>query len=364
MNRRHAGHAFALVVCATSLSLAGLAPVVAGAEALPVVIHQGVVTRQDIASQPGSETDTVVEPDVAVSPINKNVAIAAAHDSRFPDGGAVDISVAWTIDAGATWHHMPVKGITTATGGPYDRASVPVVAFAADGTAYLSVLVFDATSCPTAVAVLRSTDGGQKWSKPSYAHKSAPCDYSDDKKTGSWWTPRRPVRTWAGSTSSGHPSGTTATSSSGRRRLCGGPTTARRRGADTHYVTPIDRSTQNSQPMILPDGSIVDTYYDFGPGKTPDGSPQVQPEAPRARLHQAVTDGPIDAAGTIYATTSKDGGVTWSHRSEVANNAAGYADGVRCCLFAADIDAVTHVMYAAWEGGVGTTDPVPTSPLH
>jgi hypothetical protein len=31
---------------------------------------------------------------------------------------------------------------------------------------------------------------------------------------------------------------------------------------------------------------------------------------------------------------------------------------VRCCLFAADIDSVTHLMYTAWEGGIGSTDPV------
>jgi hypothetical protein len=115
--------------------------------------------------------------------------------------------------------------------------------------------------------------------------------------------------------------------------------------------------------MILPDGSIVDTYYDFGPGQKPEG-PAVAPEGPVTRRHNGYIDDPIDAVGTIYASTSADGGRTWSRAVEVANNAGGYAPGVRCCLFAADIDAVTHLMYAAWLGGVGSTDPVYESFSH
>ena len=247
----------------------------------PTVTHQGQVTRQDVPSKPGSEPDTVVEPDVAVSPLNGKVAIAAAHDSRYANGGAVGISVAWTADGGAHWHHMPVRGITTATGGSYQRASDPVVAFGPDGTAYLSVLLINATSCPTAVAVLRSTTGGQTWSKPFYAHKSATCDYSDDKN-------------W----------------------------------------------------LVVDDSA-------------PDAAPGAQPDSPRPRLQRfATAAAAIDAAGPNYASTSTDGGARWSHTVEITNLGGGFADGVRCCLFGADIDSVTHTMYVAWNGGVADTDPV------
>src|SRR5689334_15393491 len=97
------------------VSVALVVPPVAAAQATTVrprtvLTHQGVVTRQDIPSRGKSEPDTVVEPDVAVDPKNRNIAIAAAHDSRFADGGAVDISIAWTSNGGATWHHQPVQG--------------------------------------------------------------------------------------------------------------------------------------------------------------------------------------------------------------------------------------------------------------
>ena len=104
-----------MIVGIASVAVVGLLATTApasGARSRPSVLHQGVVTRQDVASQPGSETDTVVEPDVAVNPTNESNAVAAAHDSRYPDGGAVDISVAWTKDSGQHWHHSAVRGIT------------------------------------------------------------------------------------------------------------------------------------------------------------------------------------------------------------------------------------------------------------
>ncbi|MGH8859982.1 MAG: sialidase family protein [Jatrophihabitantaceae bacterium] len=345
-----------LLAAATLAALA--APAVAASDP-PVVVHEGQVTRQDVTNQPGSEPDTVVEPDVAVSPLDHNVAIAAAHDSRFPDGGAVGISSAWTADGGETWHHKTVRGITKATGGSYDRGSDPVVAFGPDGTAYLSVLLIDATTCPSAVAVLRSSDGGRTWSEPFYAHKSASCNYSDDKnwlvvdtsrssphygRVYQFWTPFR----YSGNAFLGAPQAV-RWSDDGARTW-----------SATSYVTPIDHGTQNSQPMVLPNGAIVDTFYDFGAGNmVPDAVPGARPDrAPTQRQRASARAAAIDATGTIMASTSTDGGATWSPETEVANNAGGYADGVRCCLFAADIDAVTHTMYAAWEGGVGDTDPV------
>lgn len=354
---RHSAARWATVVFCTATAAVAFAAPAAAAE--PVVLYQGEVTSQDVASQPGSEPDTVVEPDVAVSPLNKNIAIAAAHDSRFPDGGAVDISAAWTTDGGAQWHHRAVPGITVATGGAYDRASDPVVAFGPDGTAYLSVLLIDATSCPSAVAVLRSSDGGQTWSAPSYAHRSSSCDYSDDKNwlvvDNSPASPHfgRVYQFWTPFLYDGN-------------RFLGSPQAVRwsddhgRTWSDTSYLTPLDHGTQNSQPMIKADGSIVDTYYDYGAGgKAPDSAPEGQPATRRPTAATVtVPAAPIDATGSIFAETSSDGGATWSAPTEVTTNGAGYADGVRCCLFGADIDPVTHLMYVAWEGGVGDTDPV------
>jgi hypothetical protein len=122
--------------------LAG-APAEARVRATPWVESVQQIARQNVAPQPGSEPDTLVEPDVAISPVNPRIAVAAAHNGRFPDGGAVAIAYAWTRDGGKTWRHAAVPGLTKATGGAYLRASDPVVAFGPDGTAYLSTLLFD-----------------------------------------------------------------------------------------------------------------------------------------------------------------------------------------------------------------------------
>lgn len=341
--------------------MAAATPATAAPSPSPAVLHVGQVTRQDVPSQPGSEPDTVTEPDVAASPLNANIAVAAAHDSRYSDGGAVDISVAWTSNGGSTWQHAPVQGITTATGGVYERASDPVVTFGPDGTAYLSVLLVDIGSCPTAVAVLRSTNGGQTWSPPSYVHRSSSCDYSDDKnwlvvdttpssphygRLYQFWTPFL----YSGTTLLGSPQAVRWSDDHGRS------------WSATSYVTPTTHSTQDSQPMVMKDGTIVDAYYDYGVGGvTPDASPGAVPDNPRNANAASPVRSPaaINASGPIYASGSTDGGMTWHQLGEVTNNGAGYAPGVRCCLFAADIDPVTQIMYVAWlGGGLGNTDPV------
>jgi hypothetical protein len=130
------------------------------------------------------------------------------------------------------------------------------------------------------------------------------------------------------------------------------------------YLTPTDHATQNSQPMIRADGSLVDTFYDFGAGGlAPDLAPGTAPEASarahvRHRLGAAQPTAPIDATGPIEAVTSTDGGATWSDETEVTNLGGGYADGARCCLFSSAIDATTGMMHVAWHGGVADTDPV------
>ena len=96
--------------------------------------------------------------------------------------------------------------------------------------------------------------------------------------------------------------------------------------------------------MILPDGTIVDTFYDYGAGqRVPD---VVGRALPRARLQprhaRAARQAPDRRRpARSYAAISTNGGETLVARAEVVNNAGGYADGVRCCLFAADIDPVT-----------------------
>ncbi len=321
----------------------------------PTVLHSAQIDRQDVAPQPASEPDTLVEPHVAVSPLQPHTAVAVAHDGRFPDGGAVDISYAWTRDGGGTWHHGPVPGLTLAVGGSYERASDPVVQFASDGTAYLSTLLFDIDTCRSAVAVSRSVDGGATWGPPVLVHASDDCNYSDDKNwlvvDNSRSSPHfgRIYQFWTAFISL---DGNNFTSPQVLRF-------SDDRGAtwsQTYMVNPVNANTQDSQPMITANGTIVDAYENTGPSHVGGDSPRRQP--PRRRTADVV------ATGTAFdARTSTDGGVTWGPEAQITpDGVLDQLPDVRCCLPAANIDHATGKMYAVWvAAGSGDTDPVQLS---
>ena len=202
---------------------------------------------------------------MAVSPLNPQIAVAASHDGRYPDGGAVGISYAWTHDGGRSWHHQPVPHLTSSTGGAavWVRASDPVVAFGPDGDVYISTLLI-ALTCPSAVAVSRSTDGGRTFAAPVLAHYSATCDVSDDKNT-------LVVDTGATSPHRGRlyqfwtpfltdPFG----NRTARPRPWSTPTTTAGPGATPSRCPHRTANTQNSTAMVQPDGTVVDAYIDYG----------------------------------------------------------------------------------------------------
>ena len=304
----------------------------------------GQISRQDVAPQPGSEPDTLVEPDVAVSPRDPRVAVAVAHDGRFPNGGAVDISYAWTHDGGLSWHHAAMPYLTKAVGGQWDRVSDPVVAFGPDGTVYVSTLLIS-LGCPSAVGVSRSTDGGRTFSRPVLAHYSASCAVSDDKN---WLVvddgPRSPYRGrlyqfW------------TPFLSDDQGNLTGSPQAVRwsddrgQHWSRTVLVSAAAIFTQNSQPMIQPDGTITDTYLNFGTDGGREGpESRIGEDDDRTAAAPAEEDGDL-----LVARTSRDGGAHWSGEVTVTHDAGEGPAGIRCCLTSATADPSTGRLYAAWD---------------
>jgi hypothetical protein len=328
---------------ATAMITALGVPSAQAAPGLPgEVLHVGQISRQDVAPQPGSEPDTLVEPDIAVSPVDENIAVAAAHDGRYPDGGAVDISYAWTHDGGAHWHHAPLPGITKPTGGKWDRASDPVVAFGPDGSVYISVL--DITeACPSGVSVSRSTDGGKTFGAPMMVHESDSCAYSDDKNVLVVDTQRdsphfgRLYQFWTPFLEDAQGNG------NGSLQVVRWSDDKGRTWSPTVNLTEPGTYTQNSQPMIQPDGTIVDAYLDEGSSS---GEEPEHPGVAVSRPHATPSAEP--PADHVVARTSHDGGATWSGPSTVTNSAGEGPAGVRCCLFSATADALTGDLYASW----------------
>src|SRR4051794_12656758 len=97
------GFAGGAACLAGSMALLLAQPAAAAPARTPSVLALAQVSREDVPAAPGSEPDTLVEPDIAASPSNPLVAVAVGHDGRYPDGGAVGITHAWTRDGGLTW---------------------------------------------------------------------------------------------------------------------------------------------------------------------------------------------------------------------------------------------------------------------
>src|SRR6185437_14251123 len=96
-----------------------------------------------------------------------NTIVVAAQVGRSFSGGSDGIGYATSTDAGATWTQGTLPGITTATGGPYDRVSDSTVAYdAAHGVWLISTLPVTAELAIPAILVSRSTDGGLTFGNP------------------------------------------------------------------------------------------------------------------------------------------------------------------------------------------------------
>ena len=343
-----AAAAAGLLAGAVPAASADTHPAGAGRAWMPSVLHVGQIARQDVPARNGCEPDTLVEPDVAVSPFNSRVQVAVAHDCRFASGGALDISYAWTHDGGTHWHHAPLPKLTTVVGGAWARASDPVVAFGADGSVYVSALVLG-TGCNTGLTVSRSVNGGATFAPPVVVQKSSSCSYSDDKD---WLTidtqPSSPFygriyEFWTAFLASGSPQVVRWSDDSGRH------------WSATHVVSAPHANSQNSQPMIQPDGAITDVYLDAGGHSIGDGPRSAGP-GERGGARQ------LPAAGSgvsLISRISYDGGLTWHSQSLVARDIGGGPPGIRCCLPASTADPVTGRLYTVWEGnGPGSRDPV------
>jgi BNR repeat protein len=338
-----------LMASGATLALTGLGiatPALAAPPGPPAVLHVGQIGRQTVAAHGNCEPDTLVEPDIAVSPFNTKIEVAVAHDCRFATGGAVDIFYAWTHDGGAHWNQSRLPGLTKAVGGVYDRASDPVVAFGSDGSVYVSSLVIDINNCDSGVAVSRSTDGGATFADPVFAQQSTSCGVSDDKN---WLvTDTQPNSPFFGRI---YQFWTEFLANGTSPQVLRWSDNMGKTWSSTHVLDPKDFA-QNSQPFVQPDGAVTDTYLFAGRAFGND-----------VRQGYILRGGTNANSGTsIVAQTSFDGGAHWTKHVVVARNIGGGPAGIRCCLPMMNGDHMTGRMFQVWNAnGPGVLDPVEIS---
>ena len=178
------------------------------------VLAPNVTVNQDTAAASQNETA------IAVDPNNPNRVVAAANDyvtrtwtctiggtpcSALGEGSS---GTYYSNDGGATWCCASnpdgsslgtlIPGINHLTGGPYEAAGDPAVAFDSHGNIYYAGLGFDRTAPPNTVAVNKgSFDGSGKltWGAPTFINQTtAPSTLNDKEWLAADWHASSPFR--------------------------------------------------------------------------------------------------------------------------------------------------------------------------
>ena len=266
-----------------------------------------VVSRRlsvDPSTNPSSQHETAVEPD---SFAWGSTVVAAYQVGRFNNGGASDIGVAVSTDAGRTWTRtlLPSATVDSSPPGPESAASDPTVAYdAVHGVWLVGTLTLEGTT-NSHVFVARSTDG-LHWSAPVTAATGPILDkdwIACDNNSAS------PYRGRCYAEFTDDQKSITVSESSDDGGLTWSPPV---KAAATLVGT---------QPVILPNGTLVVVAGDYS------------------------DEGAL--TGSIAAVRSTDGGVTFS-RSTVAQLTAARNGVMRAAsLPSVDVDSAGTI-YAAW----------------
>ena len=126
-----------------------------------------------------AQPETQAEPFLAIDPLDERRLLAGYQEGRFASGGARALSFALSTNGGRRWRVGAIPVLTELTGGPWQRASDPWVAFGPDHRAYYASLAFDETRPDNAVVVSTSTDRGGSWGAPVTVHQPTGTDFDD-----------------------------------------------------------------------------------------------------------------------------------------------------------------------------------------
>jgi hypothetical protein len=202
------------------------------------------------------------EPHIARSVTNADSLVAVFQEGRFTTAGAVDCGYSVTHNGGLTWTRALIPNLTAASGGPYPRATDPVAGIALNGNIYLTTLVAtDPNFVNGAVVVSRSTDGGATFGPPTVAYQPPDNSVFPDKD---WMA----INTFPGSATAGRIVVTftlfSDVNSEGAPIYRAYSTDGGVTWSSIANVNASNSNLQGSQPVFLPNGSLVVVYWNFG----------------------------------------------------------------------------------------------------
>jgi hypothetical protein len=265
-----------------------------------------------------AEPETEAEPYLAFDPEREDRLLAGYQEDRFPTlGGARALVFATSSGSGRQWREGLLPNLTLASGGSFERATDPWIAFGLGGRAYYAALAFDETNPRNGIFVSASNDGGRTWDDPVTVHEST--TQFDDKEAIA-------VDVGADSPFRGRIYvGWDTTVASDQEVLRVAYSTDDGRS----FTSPVDlESVRVSNLGILPlidAGGIVYAVW----------------------LHEDPS-----GARAIHSARSEDGGNSWSAPLVVSAMQQGAVTGMRTGVIpAAAIDPAAGTLYVVWQDG-------------
>jgi hypothetical protein len=128
--------------------------------------------------------DSQTEPWVDVNPANRNNVVGMWQEDRWSSGGARNLVLGTSFNAGATWTETPLQGVSRLTpGGAYERVTDPWLDFGPNNRVHATSLAFDDTfPFKNAIFVHTSTDGGATWGSPVEVIADTEFQFFNDKQ--------------------------------------------------------------------------------------------------------------------------------------------------------------------------------------
>ena len=260
-----------------------------------------------------AQPETQAEPHLAINPEREGHLLAGYQEGRFENGGALALTYAVSFNGGKTWREGLLPRLTRASGGPFDRASDPWVAFGPGNRAYYATLAYNvANSSSDGIYVSASQDGGLTWGDPVAVHLGG--EAFDDKEAMIVDTGDSPYR--------------------GRV-----------------YVV-WDAPSQSGQPLLFSYSADEGRSYRsavtvFDQGANIGAIPVVGPEG----VVHLVWLNALGINGNLIASRSMDGGDTWSPPVLISDVRVSGIPGSRTGdgIPSAAIDPRNGALYAVWQ---------------
>jgi hypothetical protein len=269
----------------------------------------------------GSQPETQAEPFLALNPEKETNLLAGYQEGRFIDGGARALAYAISKNNGKTWIEGLVPGLTPVTGGRFQRASDPWVAYGPDGRAYYASILFNETDPDNGVFLSSSANGGATWGPPVAVHVGGASEFDDKEAVVA----------------------DTRADSPFRGRVYVGWDSVHNDGNEVLRVSWSDDGGQSFSPpaTLVSQGANIGILPLVGPGGV----------VHAVWFHADGNRCPC----SLLSSRSEDGGSTWSSPVKVATLRGASVFGLRTGgLPAAAVDPRNGRLYAVWQDDLST----------